>query len=305
MSYYERPLVLPSGGLEYDKVIYIRPPTLDYFALINDPFFGISTLERQVSFLKKHISIDPLKLFTADFYYIYAHYFMEINADDAYQKRDICFHCGQLNEISTRLADIPNIVYLDINLKSEHGLTVWEARGPEKGLLRVVFRQRKIIDNVSFGALEYANKENYSTFDKYFLYCAHQIEACYFNDTEITLQGLKEAFLYNGGSSKANVFNLYSEIKKRKFGMNDDFDYACSKCSEKNTINLWDDLDFSFYSLQQDEISNLKVYYERILDPTRFSFSDNAFLTNIPISHFKHFAEATKELGVGHIMPKM
>lgn len=302
---YERPLVLPSGGLEYDKIIYIRPPKLNYFALINDPFFGTSTLEKQISFLKNHISIDPLRLFTADFYYIYAHYFTEINKSDDFQKYDLCFYCGEKNLVSTHFGEIPEIKYLDTNLQSEHGIRVWETHTPEHNHVRVLFRQRKIADNVSFGAMEFVNKERYDIFDKYFLFCAHQIVSAYYDGNEISLDGLKKILRYTAGTTKANVYNLYKNLKERKFGMKDEFEYECSHCKKLNEINIWDDLAFSFYGQADEEIKNLKDYYEKLIHQTRLQYTDISSLANLPISHFDHFLAAAKEVGIDHIVARV
>ena len=302
---YEKPLVLPSGGLEYEKIIYIKPPKLNYFALINDAFFGTSTLEKQVSFLKHHISIDPLKLFTADFFYIYANYFVEINRSDDYQKHDACFFCGQGNLLTAKFSEVPRIVYLDLDMQYEHGIRVWEVKTPEDKTIKVFYRQRKISDNVSFGTLEFVNKDSDSLHDKYFLYCSHQIIKATYEDQEISLPQLKKALSYGGGTTKGNIYNLYKHLKQRKFGMVDDFEYDCAHCGSKNDINLWDDLAFSFYIQPQEEVKNLQDYYEKIIHQTRMQYTDISSIANLPISHFTPFLKAGKEVGVDHIVARV
>ena len=302
---YEKPLVLPSGGLEYDKIIYIKPPKLNYFALINDAFFGTSTVEKQVSFLKHHISIDPLKLFTADFYYIYAHYFLEINKHDEFQKAESCFYCGEQNLISAKFSEIPKIVYLDLDLQYEHGIRVWEVKTPEGKTIKVFYRQRKIHDNISFGALEFVNKDTDSVYDKYFLYCVHQIVKVMYEDVEITPQQLKNALKYASGTTQGNIYNLFKNIKERKFGMIDDFEYTCAHCKLTNETNLWDDLSFSFYIQSQTEVKNLQDFYEKIIHNTRMQYADISSIANLPISHFDPFIKATKEVGIDHIVARV
>lgn len=302
---YEKPLVLPSGGLEYDKIIYIKPPKLNYFALINDPFFGNSTLEKQVSFLKEHISIDPMKLFTADFYYIYAHYFLEINKHDQFQKQELCFHCAQPNLISAKFSEIPKIVYLDIDMQHENGIRVWEVKTPEDKVIKVFYRQRKITDNLSFGTLEFINKDKDTTFDKYFLYCSHQILGVTYDGKDISISNLKKALSYAAGSTKGNIYNLFKNLKERKFGMIDEFEYECAHCGMRNDTNLWDDLAFSFLIHPEVEVKNLQDYYEKIIHYTRMQYTSISSLANLPIAHFESFQKAAKEVGIDHIVAKV
>jgi len=302
---YERPLFLPSGGLEYDKIIYIRPPKLNYFALINDGFFGTSVLEKQVAFLKNHISIDPLKLFTADFYYIYAHYFLEISKQDDFQKYEFCFSCGEQNLISAHLGEIPEIVYLDVGVNPDHGIRVWEVQTPENKVIRVLYRQRKIIDNISFGTMEFAGKEKDSHLDKYFLFCSHQIVNAYYDGEEISVKQLKTALSYSSGTTQGNIYNLYKNLKERKFGMKDEFEFTCAHCGKLNHVNLWDDLAFSFYSKAEQEVKNLEDYYEKIIHQTRMQYTDISSIANLPISHFEPFLAAGKKVGIDHIVARV
>ena len=77
-KFFERPVLLPSNGIEYNKLVYLRQPTLELLFFNSNEFFNYSNLERTISFIKKYSNIDdPTSLYSADFFYIWSLFYAE------------------------------------------------------------------------------------------------------------------------------------------------------------------------------------------------------------------------------------
>lgn len=299
MEYFSKPLFLPSNGLEYDKTCYINPPTLEFFLFYNDNFFNDSELEKQISFLKKYTGIDPLELYTFDFYYILATYYVYLQAETVYHKPAQCIACSSIFRLETDLAKLPQIKILpsgtDKFLKTRFDI---------KEHFDVTYRRRKVIDNLEFSQLTMDKDKFPDAISRVIAFVLPQIDKIERSDgTIISRKNDIEKFLIF--QKARTVYNVYEKLTEKDFGLDDRVVYKCPECGFKNHTSLYDDIEMSVYYDRRQDNRDAFEYLKHMIDLNRFNFMNYGDIKNIPIYYFATLNEAVTKLGTTHIVPSI
>jgi len=292
-GYFSKPLLLPSNGFEYEKICYIKPPTFEFLLFNEDRFFNDSELEKQISFIRKYTTADPLKLYTFDFYYILANFHFYLHDGEKYKKPVQCLYCKNIQRLNVDLAKLPNIKILSSTAKKtlEHSIND----------MKVFYRRRKIIDNLEFAQktlneIEYPNPEV-----KLIEFLKPQIETIVFNGEEVTEKEHIQKILKF--ANKKVLLQLYEKITEKDFGLDDRVMYNCKSCKNVNYTSLYDDIEMSNYYPVKLTDQSAKVFFENLINANRFRFISYGDMKDIPLQYFSLLMQIIKEAGLSHIAP--
>jgi len=291
-SYFSKPLLLPSNGFEYDKICFIRPPTFEFILFHDDAFFGDSELEKQISFVRKYTTADPLKLYTFDFYYILANYHMYLYEGADYEKPVRCINCGTIQRLTVDLKQMPNIKILSSKASSELRYELND--GSE-----IFYRRRKIIDNLEYSQ-SVLDTEVYNTPEKKIMkFLIPQINYIRYKEKEYNQPDDMYNFLQF--KNKKVLLDIYEKFTEKDFGLDDRVVYTCKKCKTKNYTSLYDDVEMSTYIPLEHAGKGSKVFFEQIINANRMRFVPYDQFKEIPLSHYKTMNDVIGELGLDHL----
>ena len=287
-SYY-RPLRLPSSGIKYEEIIYIRPPRIDYILLIADSFYNLSGLERTIAFLKRHISIDPLKLYSADFHYIWAMYYPELFKKHIRYKKDICIYCKEINKVKIDLRELPDIKYLNHDEKELYSSLEYDN-------LKIVYEEREIKDSFVFGSFEMNTRDKDIDDNKKILhYLYPQIREVHFDGNKERPQDIFEILKYSNISNNI-IDDMFKCMTNKRFGMDDKFEFICKKCNKQNQSDVFNDLEELIYFTPDKKLSkeykNISDYYKSVLSMVKFGLITHEEYNAMSFNHIEQFSDA-------------
>lgn len=286
---YYSPLILPSNGLEYEPVIYLKELTVGSIFIHYDSFYINSEIGKIISILNKHFKHKEIKNISDMYYndviyiwnYLCSHSF-DINE---IKKNFLCQKCEELKTASIKLKNL-NIKYLQ-NLNIEKEIIVNDT-------YLIAYRRRKMIDNINFSF--FTLEEDKDNLEYVFNYTKSQI--LYMKDLKknkiIDKENFKD-FLKSIGLKK--VLSFFKEIRKEDFGFESDYYAICDKCQHKNEIKIIDPIDISFFH-KGLEISNKEYqnFVETLMTLNSLKYISFSDLLEIPNSKLNVIVEAAKKL---------
>ena len=156
MINYYSPILLPSNGLEYDPIVYLKELTIGSIFIHYDSFYMNMEIGKIISILNKHFKHSQIEniadMYYGDVIYIWNYLCSKSFEMNSIKKSFLCDNCNAHKNISIDLKDIQ--------------LKTLENKIIEKEFLiddkfAIVYRRRKMVDNIHFAfyTLE-DNKEN-------------------------------------------------------------------------------------------------------------------------------------------------
>jgi hypothetical protein len=290
-KYFSKPLLLPSNGFEYEKICFISPPTFEFILFNDDPFFSDSELEKQISFVRKYTTADPLKLYTFDFYYILANYHMYLYEGADYEKPVRCLNCGTVHRLGVDLKQLPNLKILSSRASKELSMDMKDAN--------ITYRRRKIIDNLEYSQAV-IDEDKFDTPEKKLIkFLLPQIvNIVHKENTYDQPEDIVKLLQYQ---SRKDLFFLYDSFTNKDFGLDDRVRYTCTSCKFKNYTSLYDDVEMSTYVPSEQNSQGAKLFFEQIINANRMRFVPYNEFKNIPLSYFKMVNDTMSELGIDHL----
>ena len=289
MINYYYPILLPSNGLEYDPIVYLKELTVGSIFIHYDSFYMNMEIGRIISILNKHFKHDKIKniadMYYGDVIYIWNYLCSKSFDINSVKKSFLCGNCSKQKNISIDLKDI-QVKYLE-NKNTEKEFIIDDKYA-------IFYRRRKMADNVHFAF--YTLSEEKENIDYIYNYSKNQI--LYIKDLKKNKTIDKENFkdlLVNIGLKKSLLF--FKDIRKEDYGFESDYFAICDSCQHKNEIKIIDPIDISFFH-KGLEISN-KDYQNfietlMVLNSLKYiSFND---LLDIPNSKLNVIIETAKKL---------
>lgn len=286
---YYSPLLLPSNGLEYDPIIYIKELTIGSVFIHYDEFYISTEIGKIVSILNRHFKHKDINNI-ADMYYndvIYVWNYLCSRSFDLnnIKKPFICNFCDNQKLIDVALREL-DIRYLE-NKQIEKEFKI-------DNNFAIYYRRRKMSDNIHFAF--YTLETDKQDFDHVYNYARHQI--LYIKDLKknkiIEKDKLKDFLNYIGFK---NVINFYKEIRKEDFGFDSDYNVICDKCKKKNEVKIVDPVDISFFH-KGLEISNedYQNFVETLMSINSLKYISFNELLEIPNSKLNVIIDGVKKL---------
>jgi len=289
MINYYSPLLLPSNGLEYDPIVYLKELTVGSIFIHYDEFYINMEIGKIISILNQHFKHRDVQNIS-DMYYgdvIYMWNYLNSRSFNVNEikKPFLCEKCKKEKIISIHLKDI-EIKYLkNKNVAIEHVVD---------DKYSIFYRRRKMSDNIHFTF--YTLEDNKENFDYIYNYTLHQV---------IHIKDLKKNkiidktnfrdFLNHMGMKNTLLF--FEAIRKEDFSFESDYIAICDKCEHKNEIKLIDPVDISFFhkglEVNNQEYSNIIETLMTISSLKYMSFSE---VLDVPNSKFNLIIEGIKKL---------
>lgn len=289
MINYYSPLLLPSNGIEYDPIVYLRELTVGSLFIHYDEFYINMEIGKIISILNnhfKHKEIDNV----ADMYYGDVIYMWNYLCSRSLKMNDIrknftCLECQNSKIINIPLKDI-DVIYLknkkvEIEYKFNNNFSIF-------------YRRRKMSDNIHFTF--FTLEDNRETLEYVYNYIINQI--LYIkdlkNNKKIDKKELKD-FLNTIGIVSA--YEFFKKIRNEDFGFASDYIIICDKCQKKNEIKIVDPIDISFFhrglEIDHHDYQNFVEVLMTINSLKYISFSE---LLEIPNSKLTLITESIKKL---------
>jgi hypothetical protein len=288
MINYYSPLVLPSNGLEYDPIIYLRELTVGSIFIHYDSFYVNSEINRIIAILNNHFRHKEIKnvsdMYYNDIIYVWNYLCSHSFNINHVQKSFMCSNCQKVKNIKISLKDI-NVHYLQ-DAQIEKKIKIKD--------FNVVYRRRKMADNVHFSFYTLSDNEN--NIEYIYNYTKHQI--LYIEDLKnkkkINKENYKDFLNFIGIK---NLLNYFKEIRLEDFGFESDYFAICDFCQFKNEIKIIDPIDISFFhkGLQIDN-QDYKTFVETLMTINSLKYINFNELLEIPNSKLTLIIEAAKKL---------
>ena len=101
-----KPLLLPSNGIIYDKIIEIKEPTVAFMLSIKSGWLSSSENELIYSLIKEHTSFkNPEKILYKDSQFLYFYFLSLLNNKSTIDIYNICNYCKYKSTIEVYLAN--------------------------------------------------------------------------------------------------------------------------------------------------------------------------------------------------------
>lgn len=290
-SYFAKPLLLPSNGFEYEKICFIKPPTLEFILFNEDKFFQDSDLERQISFVRKYTSINPLILYTFDFYYILANFYFYLHEGEEYKKPTVCLSCNAVRRLKIDLKKLPAINILASDAQRNLEFSVSD--------IKINYRRRKVVDNIEFSQKTMDEKKYPTLESKVIAFLSPQINSITFKDKEYTDQNAFAQILIN--AKKKTLNEIYSKFTEKDFGLDDRVMYKCPSCKFDNYTCLYEDIEMSTYYPSEFTEKGAKDYFKNLINANRLRFIGYNDYKEIPLHYFPLINKVMEETDLHHL----
>jgi hypothetical protein len=289
MINYYSPLLLPSNGLEYDPIIYLKELTVGSVFIHYDEFYMNMEIGKIISILNNHFKHKDIKnvadMYYGDVIYIWNYLCSKSFNIDSIKKQFVCSNCSNSKIIKIPLKDI-EINYLE-NKKVELEFNVNEN-------FSIFYRRRKMSDNIHFTFFTLEDKKE--TLDYVYNYSINQI--LYIKDIKKNKKIEKEEFknfLSYFGLTKA--YDFFKQIRTEDFGFYSDYLITCDNCQQKTEIKLIDPIEISFFhrglEITNEEYQN---FIELIMTINSLKYISFKELLEIPNSKLNLITESIKKL---------
>lgn len=289
MINYYSPLLLPSNGLEYEPIVYLKELTIGSIFIHYDEFYMNMEIGKITAILNNHFKHKEIKdisdMYYGDVIYIWNYLCSRSFNINKIKKPFLCQKCEKQKIISIDLKEI-DIKYLE-EKKIEKEFVI-------DNNISLFYRRRKMSDNIHFTF--YSLNENKNDFDYIYNYLKNQI--LYIKDKQKNKVLEKEVFLdlLNHIGSKKSI-SLFKEVRKEDFGFESDYVAVCDHCQYKNEIKLIDPIDISFFhrglEITTQEYQN---FIEALMTINSLKYMSFSELLEIPNSKFTLIIESVKKL---------
>lgn len=275
-----KPLLLPSNGIPYNKIIQIKEPTVSFILANSSGWLSSSENELVYSLIKEYTNIkNPEKIYYKDTQFIYFYFLSLLNSNSIIEIQNFCEYCEYRSAIEVDLAEL-NVKYatkIDFeNKKFEYEDFIF------------YFRSRKLIDNIETGIknLPFKDKtvKSISNFIiPQFLNGTYKNEPFYDNEIEQILEEI-------GITQAIKIFDF---VQQEEWGLPNSVKHYCTNCNFLNNIRISDPFISSMYfNPKISDIKNLLSTAISITGSKTISYND--FL-NTPISLLEQLLEQIKD----------
>lgn len=286
---YYSPLLLPSNGLEYDPIVYLKELTIGSIFIHYDEFYVNMEIGKIISILNNHFKHKEIKnisdMYYGDVIYIWNYLCSRSFNINKIKKFFSCQKCEKTKTIEIALKEI-DIKYLE-NEKIEKEFII-------DNNFSIFYRRRKMSDNIHFTF--YSLEESKTDFNYIYNYIKNQI--LYIKDNKKNQKIDKNNFLdlLNHIGIKKSL-SLFKEIRKEDFGFESDYIAICDHCKNKNEVKLIDPIDISFFhkglEITNEEYQN---FIEALMTINSLKYMSFSELLQIPNSKFNLIIESVKKL---------
>ena len=286
---YYSPLLLPSNGIEYNPIIYIKELTVGSIFIHYDSFYVNMEIGKIISILNKHFKhkeiSDVTDMYYGDIIYVWNYLVSRSFNVNEVQKPLICENCKKEKIVKVSLKDI-NVNYIE-NKKIEIEYKVNDH-------FSVFYRRRKMIDNVYFAF--YTLNEKKEDFDYIYNYTKDQI--LYIKDNKknkiLEKENFKDFLNHIGTKS---TFDFFKKIRVEDFSFDSDYITICDHCEHKNEIKLIDPIDISFFHKGMEiNVSDYQNIMETLMTISSLKYMSLTELLEVPNSKFNLIIEGVKKL---------
>lgn len=289
MINYYSPLLLPSNGLEYDPIVYLKEFSIGSIFVHYDEFYLNMEIGKIISIINNHFKHRDITNIS-DMYYGDVIYIWNYLCNRSFKMNEIkkkfgCEKCQQEKIITIDLKEIP-IKYLEskdtaIELKIKDDFSIF-------------YRRRKMIDNIHFTF--YTLEENKQDFDYVYNYTKNQI--LYIKDNKKNKKldnNLYRDFLDHIGLKK--TLEIFKDIRNEDYGFNSNYIVICDKCKQKTEMKLIDPIDISFFHRGLEvSLNEYQTLMETLMTISSLKYMTFSELLEMPNSKFNLIIDAVKKL---------
>lgn len=288
MSYgFDKLIILPSNGLEYDKYVYLSPVTYEYFLFGADTENeSLTQTESLISILRKYLKIPfPIhELYTHDLYYLWINFLGQI-LEDKYYLNGNCKRCNHKNKLAVNFADISVNYYENSDVYKIFTI-------PNKDI-EIKYRRRKVKDNLDFSL---SNNSEELDFDQMINYLIPQIVEIRYKNNTIPIKEAKELLKFQTNFKDLSELFIENFIKN-DFGINNDIEYKCSSCSEINATQLFNDYGASMIVIERNEEVLDKVdLFKTVLSISKTPAATIDEILKMPYRNIKDLLESLSKI---------
>lgn len=277
---FSKPLLLPSNGIIYDKIIEIKEPTVAFMLSIKSGWLSSSENELVYCLIKEHTSFkNPEKILYKDSQFLYFYFLSLLNSKSTIDILNICNHCKYKSTIEVDLAN------LDIKYATEKDL---KNKNYSFDDFIFNFRPRTLGDNIESGIKNLQSKEktiiSISNFiESQFLNGTYKQEPFYRNEIQEILQEI-------GIAESMKILDL---IQYEDWGLPNYITHYCTKCSKKNNLIISDPFISSIYSSPSE--NKTEELLKTAIDISASKTISYAEFLNTPISNIDNLLNAIQE----------
>lgn len=288
LDYYS-PLLLPSNGLEYSPIIYLKELTVGSVMIHYDNFYVNSEINKIIAIINNHFKHKEISDIS-DMYYGDAIYVWNYLCNKSFDIKEIkkifvCKKCEEKKTIKIHLKDI-EIEYLnDKDIELEYKIN---------DNFSILYRRRKMIDNIYFSF--FSLEEEKESLDFVFNYAKNQIIGIKdIKKNKIFPKNKFKDFLKEIGIKKTLIF--FEAIRQEDFSFKSDYIAICDSCGNKNEIKLIDPLDISFFNMNLEvNENNYEKYLEMGLTINSLKYMSLENFLNVPHSKADMVIETVRKL---------
>ena len=276
LSFY-KPLLLPSNGIPYNKLIEIKEPDVSFLLRMAGSFLSINETELIYSILKKYTNIkDPGEMLFRDAYYVWIYLYSIVSQEESMTIHGICDYCRNEEEIRIPLEHFKT-KHLKGSIYNEHQ---WKDCD-----WKIITSKRFLKQNIESG-VEYEEIDVKEEWHLAKSFIKPQIASIFYKNEKVDIEN-KEEMLQEIGIKK--IIELFSFLREENWGLPDFFMYQCSNCNNKNKSYLCDPLRSSIYSKSKETRQN--KFLENVLSISSLKIISFNDLLGIPISYWEELVD--------------
>lgn len=272
MNYY-KPILLPSNGIPYDPIVYLKEPDVSLLLTLKTGFLKNSENDIIFSVIKKFTSIKhPDKYYFKDIQYIWFLMLSYMNSSTIINVPYICMYCNNSVTLKVNTSELP-LNYADKDVFKNKILNL--------SGFSFEFRKRFFKDNIITG-LNNIGDDNILNNIANFL--KPQCIKIYYDNKEFESDFLKDALLEIGINNSSDLFN---ELKNEDdWGLLSSFDHKCKKCNNTSKAYVTDPFKSSLYFSNVEEDKKIELL-ETLITLSSFKMIQLKEFLNLPISLFE------------------
>lgn len=312
MNEYWRPVLLPSGGISYSRVVGVRPLRRDFSMIISDKFFNSSDTELICSVLSAHVKgVNFLRLYFADAVFLWQ--LLLVTALDLQQDSytQTCNFCEVVNNIDVNIGDI-DIKYLndrssrtikfaftvDCDDESDDYQIV-DTMVAGRPYVIIEFNRRKIVDNLLLGAemfdipkddVDTATRNAIALLRPQFVSIQRSDSPANRSNSTKSFEEFLHAIPMN------SLMSLVERIRNEDMGIQNNLKYKCKDCGVSQNVIIVDPFSSSIYMGRDASIANksLKDNIDNMMSTGMMGITSVEEMMSFPSHHAEMFDKSMK-----------